>query len=215
MPVGSTVELFDDAGATALGAISSGDSNRLIATVQRFEPAKSNGPQQLTVAAAVPKGERAGWMVEKLSELGVGRFVPLQTRRSVVLPGGKNKFQRWKRLAVESARQSRRRGVMEISPLTTLQDALTLAPSAIYFSTRSDALPIHQYLQRPGPHGEIWLFVGPEGGWSDEEVQLFDGTGAAGVALTQTVLRIETAAVVATAVFACCRGADAIQPSQS
>src|SRR5687767_15989799 len=84
------------------------------------------GPRGLdwTIAAAVPKGDRADWMVEKLSELGVEEFIPLASARSVVLPEGRNKRERWVRIATEAAKQSRRGGVMRVGELTPVAEAL-------------------------------------------------------------------------------------------
>ena len=78
-----------------------------------------------TVASAVPKGPRADWMVEKLSELGATAFVPLQTARSVAMPSGSGKLDRWSRLAAEAAKQCGRPGVMRIEPLTPVADVIS------------------------------------------------------------------------------------------
>ena len=144
LAVGTEVEVFDDAGAVARGEI---ETLEPLVTV-RVDSIDAGGDggnaPEITVAAAVPKGDRADWMVEKLSELGVSRFVPLATARSVVLPEGRNKRERWSRIASESAKQSRRRGVMRIEELTKFSDAMTQAASSASASatttTRSFAL---------------------------------------------------------------------------
>src|SRR5947209_14535185 len=108
-------------------------------------------------------------MVEKLSELGTAAFVPLITARGVVLPGGKNKRERWVRIATESAKQSRRGGVMRIDELTSVKGLLSgraaqpaEAGGAGFLSTESSATPIASLFE---PYvGNITLLVGPEGG---------------------------------------------------
>ena len=122
---GATVEVFDDAGGVAPGElVFDGKDVRV-----RIEPETTVAPGRAgvewTIAAAVPKGERADWMVEKLSELGTAEFVPLAAARSVVLPEGRNKRDRWTRIATESAKQSRRAGVMRIGELTKVDDAIS------------------------------------------------------------------------------------------
>jgi 16S rRNA (uracil1498-N3)-methyltransferase len=156
----------------------------------------------ITIAAAVPKGERADWMIEKLSELGCHRFIPLATERSVVLPEGKNKHDRWTRIAIESAKQSRRAGVMQIDPLTPLADAAhDDTPSLkLVLSTDTTAQLIIDAL-RASPN-TLTLFIGPEGGWTDEELTLFSTKNIPGVKLTSTILRTETAAIAAAAIAA-------------
>jgi 16S rRNA (uracil1498-N3)-methyltransferase len=202
LAVGTEVEVFDDAGAVARGVI---DTLEPLVTVRigAIDAGDdANGPE-ITVAAAVPKGDRADWMVEKLSELGVSRFVPLATVRSVVLPEGRNKRERWSRIASESAKQSRRRGVMRIEELTKLADAMARASTtrSMALSTGPDATPILDAL-RDALGAAATLFVGPEGGWTEEELAAFRANGVAPVKLTDTVLRVETAAVVAASIVA-------------
>jgi 16S rRNA (uracil1498-N3)-methyltransferase len=197
---GSEVEVFDDAGAVARGVIMTLEP---MVTVQvEAIDARDANVTEITVAAAVPKGDRADWMVEKLSELGVARFIPLAAARSVVLPEGKNKRERWVRIATESAKQSRRRGVMRIEELTRVDLATTQAAGAraMVLSTDGDAKPILDALADAPPR--VTLFIGPEGGWTDEELQSFAQHHVVAVRLTGTILRVETAALVAAAVVA-------------
>ena len=169
----------------------------------------------------MPKGDRADWMIEKLSELGVEEFVPLAAARSVVLPEGKGKRDRWVRIATEAAKQSRRAGVMRITELTSLAVALRRATGG---TTATDALPeapprqvwfLSTESEDPTPIGRavadlptgvtVTAFVGPEGGWTAPEVEQFVSAGATAVRLTSTILRVETAAVTAAAIVACLR----------
>ena len=201
---GDAVELFDDAGTTARGTIVSSAPAGVVVRVEAPSAATAGDIAiRLTVAAAVPKGDRADWMIEKLSELGAERFVPLATARSVVLPEGKNKRERWMRIATEAAKQSRRRGVMRIEELTKLEEALTDATGAgacWHLSTAAGATPVLDLVGQVSPRA-LTAFVGPEGGWTDEEMAQFESAGARGVKLTPTVLRVETAAVAIAAIL--------------
>jgi len=196
---GDEVELFDDAGATARGTILTSGATGVVVRVDQPTAAAASDDVavRLTIAAAVPKGDRAEWMIEKLSELGVARFIPLATARSVVLPAGKNKHERWTRIATEAAKQSRRRGVMRIDELTDLEEALSAARGAgacWHLSTTVGATSAIELVSRDAPH-DLTAFIGPEGGWTDEEIARFEASGATGVKLTPTILRVETAAV--------------------
>jgi RsmE family RNA methyltransferase len=125
LSTGEPVELFDDAGTVARGTIVACDARSVVVRVEEVAAEEATPAAiRLTLAAAVPKGDRADWMIEKLSELGVERFIPLATARSVVLPEGRNKRDRWTRIATEAAKQSQRRGVMRIDELTKLDVAL-------------------------------------------------------------------------------------------
>ena len=196
LTTGETVEVFDDAGAVARGTIISCDARGVVVRVE--EPASDDGAStaiHLTIAAAVPKGDRADWMIEKLSELGVQRFIPLATARSVVLPEGKNKRERWTRIATETAKQSRRRGVMRIEELTKLDAALRDAGDARWvLSTTGEAKSVIDLVARHAPPS-VTAFIGPEGGWTDDELTQFTAGGAIVVQLTPTILRVETAAI--------------------
>ena len=222
---GTPVEVFDDEGALGHGVLVLAEGDTAV-RVERVQPAGlSSNTTRLCVAAAVPKGDRADWMVEKLSELGVEEFVPVAATRSVVLPEGKGKRDRWVRIATEAAKQSRRAGVMRIAELTSLPVALRRTTDG---ATATDGRPeaaqrrvwfLSTESEEPTPIGRavadlpagaaVTAFVGPEGGWTAAELEQFIAAGATAVRLTPTILRIETAAVTAAAVIACLRASGA------
>ncbi|HEY7115335.1 MAG TPA: RsmE family RNA methyltransferase [Tepidisphaeraceae bacterium] len=199
LEVGDEVELFTASGETAAAVLSEVTPCRVVARVEQIR--KKPRVIELTIASAIPKGARADWMIEKLSELGVARFVPLATERSVVHPEGRNKIERWERLATESAKQSRRTGVMRIDPLTRLEELLEqIEGPAAYLSTAGGALPLSSILHPPS--SSLTLLVGPEGGWTDGELGLMSERHLTGMTLGATILRVETAAIAAAAVVA-------------
>jgi 16S rRNA (uracil1498-N3)-methyltransferase len=216
MQRGDALELFDDHGAVADAVIDRIAANEVlvhVGTVRATGSGTADEPARtLTIAAAVPRGPRADWMVEKLSELGVSGFVPLVTARSVVLPTGQGKTLRWQRIAAEAARQSRRAGVMRIQRLTELPEAVNAATaspghSAWFLSTAPSVTPLARLVNESMNWSALTLFVGPEGGWTQAELRAFADAGLTGVALTRTILRVETAAVAAAVIVACCCGA--------
>ena len=199
----TAVEAFDDVGNIGLGILKTVAAGRVSIAVESIQPREVE-EFNLVIAAAVPKAARADWMVEKLSELGVNTLIPLATDRSVSLPEGKNKLQRWVRLAEEAAKQSHRRGVMHIESLTSLPETIKtarLAGDAWCLSTGPGTVPIAERIAQMTP-GTLTLFIGPEGGWTVDEVTLFEQSGIPGVSLTRTILRIETAAIAAAAIVA-------------
>lgn len=202
---GAGVEVFDDAGNVAQGTIERCDEQGV--TVQTGQVQAGSLQGQIVVASAVPKGDRADWMIEKLSELGVARFIPLKTARSVVHPEGRGKLERWQRIATESAKQSHRSGVMQIDELTPLKAAIEQAKDlpGVFLSTEPDAAPILSVSKLQS--SSCFLFIGPEGGWTAGEIEQFQQAGLTGAKLTKTILRVESAAVAA-AVVACLKSAD-------
>jgi 16S rRNA (uracil1498-N3)-methyltransferase len=211
LKIGSSVELFTDGGLVAQGTVTRADPEAVTVRVETVEQSKTTG--ELIVASAIPKGDRADWMIEKLSELGVARFIPLKTARSVVHPTGQSKRERWMRIATESAKQSHRAGVMRIDELTEIDKLLAgdLTPlpglplkwqaQRWYLSTKEDAVAIGQFC-KDSHLEQLFLLIGPEGGWTDEELSHFASSGLTGVKLTATILRVETAAIAAAAIAA-------------
>ncbi|HEX2972242.1 MAG TPA: RsmE family RNA methyltransferase, partial [Tepidisphaeraceae bacterium] len=112
------------------------------------------------------------------------------------------------RLATEAAKQSHRSGVMRIDELTSVAQVLARQPApAWYFSTAPSAIPLPQaaaQLIQGGlrPEQSLHLFIGPEGGWTEGEIELFQKAALTPVSLGATILRIETAAVAAAAIAA-------------
>jgi 16S rRNA (uracil1498-N3)-methyltransferase len=218
LTAGDTVQAFDADGSTATATLLETAGRGVRLRVESVEPGGTSGADNhgnrpgaalhLTVAAAVPKAARADWMIEKLSELGADVFVPLQTARSVVLPAGQNKYDRWARLATESARQSGGVGIMRIEPLAQLSDVIDKSENSsvaersskiVYFSTEPAARSIFELVEQSIT--ELTILIGPEGGWSPEEISQFAAGSIEGIKLTNTILRVETAAISATAIL--------------
>jgi 16S rRNA (uracil1498-N3)-methyltransferase len=209
LPDGTAVELFDDDGNTAAGVLRYPDDREAVVAVESIRPPRASGATW-SIASAVPKAERADWLVEKLSELGASRWIPLAAERSVALPTGAGKRQRWLRIATESAKQSRRSGVMTIDELTPLAEAIAALANAAklglaedhswVLSTELDAQPVSTLLMKPPP-ATLTVFVGPEGGWTESELGQFAGAGIHSVRLGPTILRVETAAIAAAALI--------------
>ncbi len=145
----------------------------------------------ITVAFAPTKGSRPEWVVQKLTELGVDRIVPLQTARSVVRwdgERGRRAVERLRRVAQEAAAQCRQVRLPEVAPVSRLSDLAAVCGDPPVLAVPGGGPPT---LAHPV------LAVGPEGGWDEAERS---ASGAA-VGLGPTVLRAETAAVVAGAIL--------------
>lgn len=203
MSVGDAVELFDDAGNVAPATIIQSDESAVVVRVDDVNARSEATAARLAVASAVPKGDRAEWMVEKLSEVGVDTFIPLATARSVVHPEGKNKRDRWIRIATEAAKQSRRPGVMKIAELQPIDAAVRAMSSDCtgwVLSLEDGAANARAAIEAHDTRSNQ-LFIGPEGGWTDDELNAFRAANVRPLKLAGTVLRIETAAVVAAGLF--------------
>jgi 16S rRNA (uracil1498-N3)-methyltransferase len=153
-------------------------------------------PFRLHLAAPLPRGDRAQFLVEKLTELGVTRLSVLTTRRSVVQPR-ETRRDKLRRHVIEASKQCGRNVLMGI-------DVVADWPAFL----ADDALPARRFLAHPGgaplpaAPEDVVAAVGPEGGFTDEEVAQAAAAGWQVVGLGPRILRVETAAVVLAAHFA-------------
>jgi 16S rRNA (uracil1498-N3)-methyltransferase len=156
----------------------------------------------IVLALAVFKFDRMEWAIEKCTELGVAQIVPVIARRteSHLATAAEKRVERWKRIAREAAEQSRRTAAPEISTPIKIKEAVGLAAEGrILLSEGERAVTLGDALAGL-PAGRIALAVGPEGGWTENEIGLFQDGGWTAATLGHTILRAETAAIAAVAV---------------
>ncbi len=150
---------------------------------------------RVEVAAPLPKGDRAQFLVEKLTELGVTAFVPLQTARSVVHPR-ETKLDRLQRHVIEASKQCGRNVLLDVRPLTTWAEYIRRsdlpATRVVAHPRRSEgaARPVVRQA------ADVALAVGPEGGFTEEEIAAAEMAGWQILDLGPRILRVETAALV-------------------
>lgn len=158
---------------------------------------------KVTLLLAVFKFDRMEWAIEKCTELGVSRIVPVIARRTDahLAAAGAKRVERWRRIALEAAEQSRRTTLPEIAAPVKLQDAAgAVEPWRIVLAESEQQTVLRDVLDSHPRASEIVLAVGPEGGWAEEELRLFRQAGWISASLGFTILRAETAAIAATAI---------------
>jgi 16S rRNA (uracil1498-N3)-methyltransferase len=158
----------------------------------------------VTLCLALIKFDRFEWAVEKATELGVTRIVPVAATRSErgLFEGSQKRAERWRRVAHEASEQSRRLQVPEIDAPVKLSQALRDASTHRFWcDERPGAPPLVQAFQ-PAAGDSTALLIGPEGGWTDPEREQFAAAGYRGVSLGPLVLRAETAVCAALAAIA-------------
>ena len=161
---------------------------------------------------AVFKFDPMEWLVEKATELGVARITPVLARRTDkhLAHAAAKRVERWRRIALEAAKQSRRTDVPEIADPVAVAKALEAltqiqpAPLRILLSETEQDRTLPEAL-RLSPAGDIALAIGPEGGWTPEEMALFTTRNWTPVTLGPRILRVETAAISALAVVSALR----------
>ncbi len=205
LTVGDEVSVFDGRGHVGWGRISRMTPGAAMVALDRAAFVLPSVPR-LVIAAAMPKGPRATDMIHQLCQLGCDAFVPLRTARSVVDPRDA-KLERLAKLVVESAKQSGQAYLMNIEPVQPLSRVLAMAGIAVKLiaappegeseASGVDALSLAARLRGAG---EVRVLIGPEGGWTTEELAAARDAGFERWALAPAVLRIETAAAAAATV---------------
>jgi 16S rRNA (uracil1498-N3)-methyltransferase len=171
------------------------------------EELESDTALPLHLLLAVFKFDHMEWAIEKATELGVSQITPVLARRTekhLALAAAK-RAERWRRIALEASKQSRRTTIPEIAEPIPLKVALELeqSPIRILLSETEQATPLSAALTNSvGPTGNesIALAIGPEGGWTPEEMALFTEHHWTSVTLGPRILRAETAAIAAIAI---------------
>lgn len=188
-------------GVVRRGAITSVRDDRI-----EFELAEEVAASMLpdvSLLLAIFKFDRLEWAIEKCTELGVRRIVPVIARRTDthLAAAASKRLERWQRLVQQASEQSRRVDVPEVSHPVKLKDAVHQAATLrLLLAEIEKQQSLHDALEANRTSQSLLLAVGPEGGWTEDEIALFTGQGWISTSLGETILRAETAAIAATAI---------------
>ena len=190
---GDRIEIVDSAGTLFVAELAGGGEAKVLE--ERFVSGNLEG--EITLYQAVPKGRHMDLVVEKTTELGVGRIVPLMTERGLVkLSEGDGKVRRWRRVVAAAARQSLQLRVPEVTEAVSfLKVAYEEGERGVLLHNEAGLPPLEDRVAR----GEVSLFVGPEGGFSEGELEVARAAGLSLASLGSYRLRSETAGIVAVA----------------
>lgn len=201
LKVGAEVELFDGAGNAWIGIVE--ETSRKTVEIQ-LEKKIDNGAEperQLILASAAPKGDRFRWMVEKATELGVDVLQPLATERSVVDPGA-GKLNKLTQTMIGACKQCQRNRLMEIREMMSWPDCLArYSGSAQILLAHPSGKPVREVVAALREDQDVVIAIGPEGGWTEEELALGEEQGVHQVQMGHYIQRIETAAISMAAQF--------------
>lgn len=194
--VGEEVELFDRAGNAARGVVESIERDRAVIRAGDALPSRESA-LAIHLAMAVIQLEKFELVLQKATELGVKTIIPLVTQR-VELRAERysGKAERWNRIVFEAVKQCGRAMVPKIEAPAAFSEVIARGGARILFDADSPASDMGP------PHTEVTLLIGPEGGWSDEELRAARDRGVLFQRLGPRRLRAETAAIVALSVIA-------------
>jgi 16S rRNA (uracil1498-N3)-methyltransferase len=200
--VGDEVELFDGRGGKTRGVVES--IRKRAAQIRVTAPWETEPVPtcNIVLAMAVPKGDRLSWMIEKVTELGIDRIIPIVTSRSVVKPSDQ-KLHKAEATTIAACKQSGRNRLPTIDPLcplASLPERIDLAQSRLLVGAPRSSQSVSLDPKSDYTVENLIGVIGPEGGLTDEEHQQLHAWGAKEICLSPNILRIETAAVAFTAV---------------
>jgi 16S rRNA (uracil1498-N3)-methyltransferase len=188
---GDQICLFNGDGHEYPAMIETAGRRDVLVRVSRVDSPNRELPIRLVIAAPLPKGDRTQFLLEKLTEIGVASFVPLETSLSVIKPT-ESRMGKLRRYVIESSKQCGRNILLEVEPPGDWKS----------FCGRAD-LPQHRAVAHPRGKAtwprsavDMALAVGPEGGFTEQEINLASAAGWQIVDLGPRILRIETAALV-------------------
>jgi 16S rRNA (uracil1498-N3)-methyltransferase len=191
--VGEDVELFDRNGNAARGVVASIERERAVIAAGEALPSRES-PLAMHLAMAVIQLEKFELVLQKATELGVRSIIPLVTERVELRPERySGKSERWERILFEAVKQCGRARVPSIEAPARFADVLQRGGAKILFDADADPSPVGQL-------DEVTIFIGPEGGCSDDELALARERGVLFQRLGPRRLRAETAAIAALSV---------------
>jgi len=196
---GFTFVGFDGQGSGWVAEVTALQTDTVKARVIEQLPPVTPPTLELSVAVGIVKRSRMDWAVEKASETGAASFIPLVTEFGVVVPGT-GRVDRWRQIALSSAKQSRRLRLMEVAAPCSLESALAecISTGPVWTMDRTpDSTPIAELFAGLDLPGRLTLFIGPEGGFSDGERELFNNHNILFAGMGERPLRTETAVAVA------------------
>ena len=186
-------------GVARLGTITFASSNKV--EFHLGEEVLSEALPEIEIYLSIFKFDHMEWAMEKLTELGVTRIVPMVAARTShhLIKAAETRVERWRKIAKEASQQARRVSPPEIAEAVKLEKAMAAAIGArIVLSEIEESVSLKSALA--GIRPPLAMAFGPEGGWTEEEVQLFKDHGWLSATLGHTILRAETAAIAAVAV---------------
>ncbi|WP_158261143.1 MULTISPECIES: RsmE family RNA methyltransferase [Pirellulaceae] len=188
---GDIVIGFDGRGIEYQIELTTVGKKKVVGTVRNQAEVSREAARHLTLAVALPKGDRQRWLVEKCVELGVARLIPLLTKRGVAQPVEKA-IERLRRAVIEASKQCERNHLMVVEEGQSLAELLVSRPAASFLLHPSGETIHHDAIL---PASEVLAIIGPEGGFTDEEVAAAAEHGCQVVSLGPRILRVETAAL--------------------
>jgi 16S rRNA (uracil1498-N3)-methyltransferase len=206
MKPGDSLKLFDGTGFEYEAVLVSVSAKNVAVEIQRKIEATAQPGVHIIVAQAFLKEKKMDDLVRKLCELGASRWIPFFSQRSIARPDRKRlagRSQRWMRIATEAAKQCRRIDALQIGDALSFEEILDFSNSCdlkvVFWENESSPLSRDRLSEAANPFKKILIMLGPEGGFSEQEIKLVQESGFISAGLGPRILRAETATIAAVA----------------
>jgi 16S rRNA (uracil1498-N3)-methyltransferase len=181
------------------------ERGQVIGKVVEKRPSPHEPRTHITLYQSLMKRDKFEFVLQKATEIGVSRIVPVVSQRSLVQTADlkPNKQERWQRILTEAAEQSQRGRIPELHPPLKFSEAVTQSPNyqLPLIAWENGGVSVKTAVAQSSSPNSIALFIGPEGGYDPSEIQLAQQHGVTPITLGQRILRAETAAIVAPALI--------------
>ena len=208
MKPGEDVRVSDGRGKTYLCCIHSYEEQTAVLDILKELASDTELPSRIVLFQGLPKGDKMEWIVQKAVELGAYRVVPFAAKRSVVRLDEKKaakKQARWQLIAKGAAEQSGRGIIPEVGAACSFAEALRMAGELdvvlLPYELEEGMKETARILEEIAPGQSVGIFIGPEGGFEEEEVEQAKRAGAHAVTLGKRILRTETAGLTALSIL--------------
>ncbi len=205
LKIGDKISVFSDNNIDYEGVIFEITPQALSIKIKHAKSRVSNPGIEVILACAIPKKAKIEYIIEKATELGVTNFIPLKTQRTIVDLRGReaSRLLRWRKIAKSSAKQCGRTNVLRISNVLTFRQAikhvedcdLAIIPNISLQKIHIRDLIVDTKFKR------VLIFIGPEGDFTQEEIDLAIKNGCTPVSLGENILRVDTAAIITCGLF--------------
>lgn len=195
---GDEVIVFDGEGREYRTVLTEDYEEGVYLLIQEELSPERESPLRITLGQGLLKGEKMKFVIQKATELGVDKIIPIVSSRSIPLVEEERetlRIERWRRIAQEAAKQCGRTVVPEITPIQELGDFLSEDEGTRMILWEGEPTPLRDVIEEIYPQGGITLLIGPEGGFSEEEVLKAQDHGFLVAGLGQRILRAETASL--------------------
>jgi len=206
LKTGDNIVLFNGMGIECNAEIVEINGNRVRVEVNQYKTVNKENKVGIDIAFAIPKGKRSHFLIQKCTELGIRKLIPINYTHSVVKLKAKSseKIEKWRKIAIEASKQCGRNTITEVSDVVDFRNVLEnsdIYDLPLFACSQSDSNNLKNTLQEYPKVNNIVSFIGPEGGFTSNEIEMAKKAGCKFVSLGQRTLRVETAAIAVSAIL--------------